>query len=110
MIHYDLGKTLSLGIIPIVGMFTPRYYSMDITLADNITIYHEGKAVWEKTIPVHQVKKISASHFSSDGLHSDAAEKAYSDAQTPAVADTIQELGILLRGTSINPKKSDHAA
>ena len=93
IVHYDLGKTLGMGLIPVAGLFTPHYYTMDVNLVDNITIFHDGKAVWHDRTPVHMKKNISGSRFKVDGNHSEAAYKVYRVAQTSAVSQTMVGLG-----------------
>ena len=92
IVHYDLGKTLGMGLIPVVGLFTPHYYTMDVNLVDDITIYHNGESVWNQSIPVDIKKHISGSRFKIGGTHSDAAYKVYREAQTKAV--TAMMLGL----------------
>ena len=93
IVHYDLGKSLGMGLIPVVGLFTPHYYTMDVNLVDDVTIFHDGKAVWHDRTPVHMKKNISGSRFKIDGTHSEAAYKVYREAQTSAVSQTMVGLG-----------------
>ena len=93
IVHYDLGKTLGMGLIPVVGLFTPHYYTMDVNLVDDVTIFHDGKDVWHDRIPVHMKKNISGSRFKIGGTHSEAAYKVYRVAQTSAVSQTMVGFG-----------------
>ena len=93
IVHYDLGKTLGMGLIPVVGLFTPHYYTMDVNLVDDVTIFHNGKAVWHNRTPVHMKKNISGSRFKIGGTHSEAGYKVYRVAQTSAVSQTMVGLG-----------------
>ncbi|MBU2772447.1 hypothetical protein HMI48_00530 [Acidithiobacillus ferrooxidans] len=93
VVHYDLGKTLGMGLIPVYGLFTPHYYTMDVNLVDDVTIFHDGKAVWHDRTPVHMKKNISGSRFKIGGTHSEAAYKVYREAQTSAVSQTMVGLG-----------------
>ncbi|WCE94359.1 hypothetical protein [Acidithiobacillus ferriphilus] len=94
IVHYDLGKSMGMALIPVVGLFTPRYYQMDLNVVDAITIYHDGKAVWHDRVPVHLTKNISKSKFAfNGGVNSSAAYKVYRVAQTSAVSQTMEGFG-----------------
>lgn len=85
LVHYELGKTMAMGLIPIVGMFTPRYYGVHVNIEDHVTIYHEGKPVWHSVIPESYTH-----HFGSNpGNH---AIKAYRTAQDAAVSEILTGL------------------
>lgn len=103
IVHYDLGKTLGMGLIPVAGLFTPHYYTMDVNLVDDITIYHNGQSVWNQSIPVDIKKHISGSRFKIGGTHSDAAYKVYREAQTKAVT-------AMMLGMSQAAEKQDSAS
>lgn len=92
VVHYDLGHTIGMSLIPVVGLFTPHYYTMDVALVDKITIYHNRAAVWHEDIPVQVKKHISGSRFKIGGAHSDAAYRVYRVTQTPAVSKTMVAL------------------
>ena len=93
IVHYDLGKSLGMGLIPVVGLFTPHYYTMDVDLVDDVTIFHDGKAVWHDRMPIHMKKNISGSRFRIGATHSEAAYKVYRVAQTSAVSQTMVGFG-----------------
>lgn len=85
LVHYEIGKTMEMGLIPIVGMFTPRYYGVHVNIEDHVTIFHEGKAVWHADIPESYTH-----HFGSNpGNH---AIKAYRTAQDAAVSEILTGL------------------
>jgi hypothetical protein len=92
IVHYDLGKSLGMALIPIVGLFTPRYYHMDLNVVDTITIYHDGKAVWHDRLPVHLSKNFTGSK-GGGGVNTLAAYKVYRVAQTSAVSQTMEGFG-----------------
>lgn len=94
IVHYDLGKTIGMSMIPIAGMFTPRYYEMVITLDDHVQILHDGKVVWEKSVPVKVSKPFSASKLTvgDDMLHNAGAYRVYRDSQDQAISQILPGL------------------
>jgi len=94
IVHYNLGKSIGMSLIPIVGDFTPRYYWMNINIVDKVTIFHNGKAVWHDDIPVHLHKRFSVSVFSaSGGVNSSSAYRGYRVAQNAAVSQILTGFG-----------------
>ena len=61
LLDYDLGHTLGMGLIPIVGLFTPRYYEVIGHMDDHVTVKESGRVVMTKTYPIVIKKDITGS-------------------------------------------------
>lgn len=94
IVHYDLGKTMAIGLIPIAGMFTPRYYEIAITMDDHVQILHNGTVAWEQSIPIKVKKAFSASDLviGNDALHNGSVYRIYRDSQDRAIAQILPAL------------------
>lgn len=94
IVHYNLGKTMAMSLIPIAGMFTPRYYEMVITMDDYVQILHNGTVAWKKSIPIKVHKAFSASDLviGNDALHNSSAYRIYQDSQDRAIAQILPAL------------------
>ncbi len=98
ILHYDLGKTEAMGLIP---FFPPlRYYHMYINLVDAVTVYHDGKPEWHARIPMHISKNIDGQSGNT------AAYKEYRIAQTYAVSRVITGFGHAVVQVDANTKST----
>ena len=98
LLDYDLGHSIAMAMIPLVGSFTPRYYNVIGHMVDNVTVT-AGHTVLKKAYPITIRKDITGSeHMTFDyGGSSSKAVKVYLAEQTTAIqhllADTNHALG-----------------
>ena len=97
--HYDLGHTVAMGLIPVVGLFTPKYYEVIGHMDDVVTVTATGHTVLKKAYLVAIKKDITGSGNMTfeHGGSSSKAVKVYLAEQTTAIqhllTDTNHALG-----------------
>jgi hypothetical protein len=99
LLDYDLGHSLAMGVIPIYGFFSPKYYHVIGHMDDVVTVTSSpGKTVVSEAYPISVRKQITGSDhmmFTFDGSAS-KADNVYLSSQSAAIAkilaDTNQKL------------------
>ena len=99
LLDYDLGHSLAMGLIPVVGLFTPKYYEVIGHMDDVVTVTATGHTVLKKAYLVAIKKDITGSGNMTfeHGGSSSKAVKVYLAEQTTAIqhllTDTNHALG-----------------
>lgn len=99
LLDYDLGHTVAMGLIPVVGLFTPKYYEVIGHMDDKITVHDSSGVVLKKTYSVAIKKDITGDEDQAfeHGQSSSKAVRLYLTAQTTAIqyllTDTNHALG-----------------
>ena len=99
LLDYDLGHTEAMTLIPVVGLFTPRYYEVIGHMADKITVKDSRGVAFTETYPIAIKKDITGDEDQAfeHGKSSSKAVKVYLAEQTTAIqhllTDTNHALG-----------------
>ena len=94
MLDYDLGHTMGMTLIPIVGMFTPRYYEVIGHMADVVTVKESGRVVMKKSYPITIKKDITGAEDQAfeHGKSDSKAVRLYLSEQTMAIQNILPDV------------------
>lgn len=107
MIDYDLGHTLAMGLIPLVGAFTPRYYTLKDHMVDHITVTIGQKTVLNRHFVMHVKKQVAGGGSTESNLSMAKAEKMYISNQDQSIGKLLTDLSQSVRAPQESPKKQD---
>lgn len=94
LLDYDLGHSVAMGVIPIYGFFSPKYYHVIGHMDDVVTVTSSpGKTVLSEAYPISVRKQITGSDhmmFTFDGSAS-KADNVYLSSQSAAIAKILAD-------------------
>ncbi len=94
LLDYDLGRTEGMTLIPVVGLFTPRYYEVIGHMADVVTVKESGRVVMKKTYPITIKKDVTGAEDQAfeHGKSDSKAVRLYLSQQTGAIQNILPDI------------------
>ncbi|MFA7496896.1 MAG: hypothetical protein WCY67_11405 [Acidithiobacillus sp.] len=105
LLDYNLGRSVGMSLIPIVGMFTPKYYEVIGHMADVVTITDENRVILKKTYPIAIKKHITGAEDQvfEHGKSDSKAVMLYLSEQNTAIQHILQDANKALSATTPAP-------
>lgn len=94
LIDYDLGHTMAMAAIPLVGAFTPRYYTVLGHMEDVVKVTEGNRSILSKSYEVSLKKHVTGqSGFKTEyNVSGSKADNIYIGAQSQIISQMLKDV------------------